>query len=344
MSNDKPKEIIIAPISGTRLINQLAALVNVCEYDYKPDIILSASGGAVTTSLAAVSNFDLSSFKRNVQELNSGEFISSWIPECLAFVPSWIVGFFQGSLYRHSRTYHAMFRKLAVPVTLKEYEVWVMAYNLDEKKPALFCSTSEEKAFLKECFENCSIIRSDIFQYLNGNVDTFADAVIASSSIPTVVPPLCIKDKLYEDGGVVYASPFTPFRDQIEDLESFHLMYINGIDLNDQDFTVVDPQQRTIFNTVDVTASAIVKSYLMQDRYSCYILIKSKGPVTKMDITLEDYFANKHKWQYSLLEMYPDRYDEIDITDFTGEDLYIKMMEQREFIGCRVWFVPKRDL
>ena len=179
---------------------------------------------------------------------------------------------------------------MVVPPFLRDNELWVMAYSMDDERAALFCSTSEEKAFLQRCHHGCSIIQSNLFTFLDGDVDMFADAVIASSSVPTVVPPKLIDGKYYADGGIVYASPFTPFRNQIEDLDSFHLMYINGSDLDDTDFSFVEPENRTIVDTADVTTTAIVKSYLIQDRYSCYILIKSKGSVVHRDISLKEYF------------------------------------------------------
>lgn len=338
------KNILIAPISGINFINQLTSYLNLCDYDFRPDICLCASGGALTTTIAIVSDFDATAFKRNVQEINSCEFVSSWVPECVDFIPSWIVGFFQGALYKHSITYPHKFRKFVVPPFLRDNELWVMAYSMDEKRAALFCSTSEEKAFLQRCHHGCSIIQSNLFTFLDGDVDTFADAVIASSSVPTIVPPKLIEGKYYADGGIVYASPFTPFRNQIEDLESFHLIYVNGSDLDDNDFSLTDPEFRTIVDTADVTTTAIVKSYLIQDRYACYILIKSKGDVIHRDISLQEYFEEKDTWQYSLLEMYPTVHQKVDITSFTGQELYEKMTMHKDDIGCRVWYVERDNL
>lgn len=332
-------DIVIAPISGQHFVNQIAAYLNLLKYKYKPQVTLSASGGAVTSTMAMISNYDYNSMIRNVSEVNSSRFVSSWVPEFIDFIPSGVVGIFQGSLYKHSDD--VSMRDFIKPVTLRDHEIWIMAYCLNNKAPALFCSTSSEKSFLQSCSQECSINQSKIFQFLNGDVKTYYDAMIASSSVPTVVPYKEINKKYYADGGMIYASPFIPFRNQIETLESFHLLYINGRDLDAGEHSTVNPDYTTLVNTTEDTTTAIVNSCLIQDRYTCYTLIQSKGVTKHEDITLDNYFKRKSEWQYSLMEMYPVKDCTIDFTNFTSQELMEKVEKQISQIGCRVWYVEK---
>ena len=42
-----------------------------------------------------------------------------------------------------------------------------------------------------------------------------------------------------------------------------------------------------------------------------------------------------------MCEMYPIRIDEINITNFTGDEVLDRMMRQTEYIGLRVWYIEK---
>lgn len=333
------KDIIVAPISGTRLVNQLTALYKLTQHGYKPDLILAASGGAVTSSIAISAGWDPAQFKRSAQVLSSEAFVKSWVPEFMDMVPSWFVGIFQGSLYDHSKCYPKMFEQLMVKAMLKDIEMWILAYNVTEKMAALFCSTSEEKSILKRCHLNCSLTRSTEFEYLDGDVKKFGDAVVASSSVPAVVPAKEIDKKYYSDGGIMYASAFVPFRDQISNLDSFHIMYINGYDLDDDDVSSINPSNRSIVNTADRTTVALVRNIIIQDRFSCFSLLETKGKVENVDMTLQEYLEKKKEWRYSMCEMFPIRVEEINITCFNGEEILKRMMRQLDYIGLRVWYV-----
>ena len=331
-------DIVVAPISGQNFVNQLAAYMNLLEFEYCPKITLSSSGGAVVSSLVLSAQYDLTQLARNVHEVNSSRFVSSWVPECVDFIPSWIVGLFQGSLYKHAPD--NFFKKFMVPKILKDHEVWVMAYSLEDKGPAMFCSTSHENSILQRCKRECKVSRSKLFYYLDGDVQTFGDAVMASSSIPTVVPCKVIDGKEYADGGMIYASPFTPFREQIEQIESFHIVYLSCIDLDNAE---EDPNPDNIVKLAKTTTTALVNSSLIQDRYACYTLIKSKGRTRHETMTLEEYFKRRSEWHYSMLEVFPTRSESVDITSFTAEELCEKVATQRHHIGCRVWYVKFGD-
>ena len=139
----------------------------------------------------------------------------------------------------------------------------------------------------------------------------------------------------------IFSPPFIPFRDQISNLDSFHIIYINGYDLDDEDLSGVDPSSRSIVSTADRTTTALVKSIIIQDRFSCFTLLKTKGDVKQSEFNLDKYFEEKKNWRYSMCEMYPIRIDEINITNFTGDEVLDRMMRQTEYIGLRVWYIEK---
>lgn len=338
---DDAKNILVAPISGIRFVNQLTAMLYISKSNYKPDIILSASGGAVSSTVAISSNFEPDKILRNSQSLTSDFFVRSWVPDFLDVIPSWFVGIFQGSLYNHSNCYKKLFSEFLVESMLKDVEMWILSYNISDKIASLFCSTSEEKAFLKQCSDNCTLTRANEFVFLDGDVEKFSDCVIASSSVPTIVPPKKIESSYYSDGGIMYASPFVPFRDQISELKSFHILYINGYNLDDDDFSNKDPSDRSIVKTADKATMALVKSIIIQDRFSCFTLIQSKGHLETKELSFDEYLNEKKNWTYSLCELYPIRINEIDITNFTGHEVYEKMICQEKYIGVRVWYIEK---
>ncbi len=73
------------------------------------------------------------------------------------------------------------------------------------------------------------------------NQGNLTEAIIASSSIPLVFPPLKTKDRLYYDGGVMDNLPIDPIRNQCKMLIGVHVNSIEHLtDTNLSTFKVID--------------------------------------------------------------------------------------------------------
>ncbi len=334
--------IIIAPVSGGKFINQLSASYSLSKYDYKPDIYLGASGGIVTGTILVAADYNPNSIIRLTRLTNSALFIKSWLPWYLDFIPSSSVGVFQGSLYQSSGGHEELIFDHITPAMLRETEIWTLTCDETNRRPSLWCSTSYEKAKITgQCTDNSMIKTS--FDYIDGDLQLFADSALASASIPAVVPPKEIKGAYHVDGGVLYASPFIPLQAEIELFESVHLIYLNCTNI--ESFKKCKHHHEySILDVGTLATEVALKNHIVQDRSGCYHTIKNKAilkgkVLTKMEsVELSWYFVNKGEWDSSLLEAYPETEFSLDITNFSGDDAVKYLLERESVIRYRLWF------
>lgn len=185
--------------------------------------------------------------------------------------------------------------------------------------------------------------------YLNGNVELVAQAALASASIPTIVPPQKINDKLYADGGVTHASPLTIMKDAINNLEEkynpgLHITYINSFDLDKPD--PISHNYMAGVHNGKITMFEIVQNFSIQDRIAGIDLIRhpdikmysTEGTITEIsDITAIE--NARSKCRRSFIEYYPISNEAVDLKCFEWQDVDKLMTKTCNKFKYRVWWI-----
>lgn len=315
--------IVILPISGGYIVNQLAAVDILLKHKLKPDITLGASGGAITSSLMISANYRQNNFRRIISNITSEHFIKEWTP-----VMNSIIGFFQGSIYKHPDEYIPMTEVNTSTRILQETESWVQTYDKKSKKTHVYCTKREGESILtiKPKWAKSSHVKGPL--YLNGNVVKYANVLKASSSIPALLPPMLIDDGKQVDGGIVYPSPLYPLMDSIKSLskkEKLDIIYISGYN------SYLDTEEDkgdTILDTFTETISNILNGYVVQDIHNCCNLISNEGKYIEEEMTIEEYLDRKDDWSRSFLEVYPDSHYKVNITSLPPGVLLEKTLDR----------------
>lgn len=335
--------ILVAPISGGFFVNQLAELYHLAQHNYVPNMIWGASGGGVTSTMYSLSDFKAANLKRNAAKCNCSLFVSDWLPR-ISKTFSLLVGIAKGSLFDHSATTIPTFDEITTSEMLISTEIWILAFNNKTEKASLFCNRSPEDSVLSSYEINHSNTMCSPRIYLDGDVKYFADVLLASASIPAYVPPRKIKESYYTDGGLIYASPLTPLSGYLKKLDSFHVVYLCGYDLESVKVKYTEDPQSIFQHTINAT-DYMVKGSLLSERTLVLTILSFRASedqeVIRRDITLEEYFELQADFQFSYLEVYPTRLDSVNVLEFTSEDCINIMETQIEYISCRCWYVLK---
>jgi len=235
----KRVDTLVMPISGGKIINQVAACILLARCGYSPDIILGSSGGCITGALlidAGIADIkckkSLKAFeeklKCSVKKLCTENYCRPWV-DCAPL--NTIMGIGMRSLFDHGEG--AAFTDPRCIDFKKQPELWIGTTNKATRESQLFCTKSKAHSHLK--FDDAI--------YLNGNVDEIVDATIASSAVPTIVPPKKIRGKMYEDGGMSFASPLAPFIDTHQEHNiTYHVVYVSPARYNKKD----DPKEEEL--------------------------------------------------------------------------------------------------
>ncbi len=336
--------VLILPVSGCGFPKQLAILQHLCEAQCVPDITLASSGGNVAAFVAAAAKWTWPGIERISRELSSNLFSSSWANFSAL---SYVIGYFKGTIYNHGTGVTDFLHRYFTPETITTYEIWTGTYNKQNQKACLFCNRDQSILDLS-CIDH-DLTQSMPPVFNNGDINKIAYSGIASASIPATVPPQSIDNEDYIDGGIAGASPLAILREPILKYvndTSLHLIYVNSIDLS-------KPQTITCHNVVDTfnqTAKNIVRTQTVIDRLAAYELFRCHpGTMHKEEFACN--FENmkrikclKEKINFSMLEIYPTNSDEIDITNFTGDDVVNLIRNTYNSCRCRFWWLTPDHL
>jgi hypothetical protein len=231
MNNENKSLTIYAlPVSGGYLTSQIALMCELYEakklskrgikngaIDIYPDIMFNSSGGCVTSYLSLAGDFSTDGIMRAAYKLEPAMFIKSWLPPELSFIiPSWVIGSFNGSLYRQGYGAKHLFRSSFTSDSIKRVEIWSGTYDKENCKAQFFCNLGEGESLINPLFFNMNNMFDCMdLKYLNGNLDLIATAALASSSIPVLSPKQNINGIFYSDGGSNYASPLSTMETEI---------------------------------------------------------------------------------------------------------------------------------
>lgn len=360
---DNFKPIMAASISGGCFPHQLSIMRKLARSGCSPYIALGSSGGNVSLYLCAGGKWTPCGINRIAKSLNQSLFVEPWYPFITGWVPESLAaaaGYFKGSIYRSSNSGLQLFNSYFAPGDITNIETWVGAVNESTGSIALFGNRCREHSIIKGNHFDRRMFKSEPLKWLCGDTAKIHKAMLASSSVPAVIQPQEIDGEKYVDGGVKFASPLSPLKNEIKAIAksndySIHIIYVSGYDI-ESDIAVTP-----LNNMLDhgkVTGSHIVRAMVMHDRdaakqiiedisSSCinseYVCRTEDGDAKIHFIDVESRAINAvyerlHLTKCCLFELYPTNPDILNYTKFTGDDVLCMMNKTDNAMAGRLWW------
>jgi predicted acylesterase/phospholipase RssA len=227
-------EIYVLPVSGGGFPAQLQQLIflynerqlstdtneDIGDYqEYIPDICLGASGGNVSAYIGLSGNWSEGGIKRVVQTLNSKMFSQTWWPGPMAFLPTWILGIFEGALFKPGYGPSKLFKAFSDSSSIQDVELWTGTFNKTQKRSQFFCNKKKDDCYITETY-NTFTFKTMPLTYMNGDIDYISKVSVASASVPVLFKPVALQnaegvEEEFIDGGITYPSPLTPLQEKI---------------------------------------------------------------------------------------------------------------------------------
>ena len=338
-------QVLVLPVSGGGFATQLGILELLCEINYVPDITLASSGGNVAAYIAAAADWKWPGIERISKELTQSLFIKPW--SSMGALSS-VIGYFKGDIFEKGDGVVEFLSEYFTEESVSKYEIWTGTYNKDRRKTRLFCNRGSEDTIM-----DASCIDKDLTQsmdpvFAGGNIDMISQASIASASIPALVPPQKIMGEDYIDGGVSGASPLTLMREPILKRARecwnggpvLHVVYVNSVDLSETNVLPIN----NILDTWKQAAKNMIRFQTVIDRLSGYELLGAE----KEEINSEEFACNSENMdrvkqihaiaKCSMLEIYPTRNFDIELSKFSGEDVIKAIRGSYKNCRCRLWW------
>lgn len=339
-------DILVLPVSGGGFVNQLAIMEHLCESGYKPGLIMASSGGNLAAYIALASEWKWQNIRKISTDLNKELFSTQW--NSIGMLSTFI-GYFKGELYNSGKGVKEFFRKYFNDLDIGSIEIWTGAYNTKRKKFRIFCNKSGENSFLSLIDSKESITQIMEPFYGNCDIDIISSYSTASASIPSIVPPVIIEKETYADGGIAGASPLTPmYIPLINSLpnNNLHIIYVNSFDMLSPNSAII----RNVVDNLKQTTGDLLRSQAIIDRSLAINLISNGtnliGPVEFVcnSDNLKSFFNIKYRMNSSMLEIYPIVREEVDVTNFTGDQISLCIANIYTMCKCRLWYVSSTNL
>ncbi|HSW76484.1 MAG TPA: patatin-like phospholipase family protein [Candidatus Saccharimonadales bacterium] len=333
-----------APASGANFISQLVILQHLCQIHYKPDLCLGSSGGNLALYIAAAADWQWADIERISKELKSSFFAMKW-----SFLNpiSHLLGFFNGTAFTDGKGLSDFLKTYFTDESIVKYQIITGTYNKDLQKIRLFVNTSKESSLIKDDYFDYDLTQSMHPCYMDGDYDLIATAGLASASIPGLVPPKLIDGHYYSDGASSINSPMTILHSAMLKAltrdDELHITYVNCKDLSHAKIL----PNHNLFDTWKQAVNDLIKSQTLIDRLAAFQLLQNQGgssdtkkmsfPCNHENLLMIKQLENKYK--YTLLEIYPTQSADIDITNFTSEDIERNMKMLYESCHCHFWWI-----
>jgi hypothetical protein len=196
-----------------------------------------------------------------------------------------------------------------------QVEMWFGTHCKTTAKQQLFCTKHRDEA----------LIHVKKAKYLNNNTDKIVEVVIASSAVPTIVPPILVDGQLLSDGGVGFASPLGPCMEAFhQEMISYHIVYISPTRYNNKD----DPQDCEIeeddmVNKMKSSTTGMVTNIHIADRNNGirYVGPDAKKRIGKGPDALTKALIKQKKARRSFIEVTPRECSHVNFVDMKKGDV-----------------------
>jgi hypothetical protein len=366
MSETQSTKIYILPVSGGEFPCQLGLLSEVYYgilklYNgsfpggkcYSPDICLGASGGNISAYIGLASDWVPEKIQAICKEIESEMFIRNWWPGPLSVLPSGILGILSGkSLYRPGYGPFGLFNSIFTnSESIQRSEILTLTFNETDRQPQIFSNRGKQNSnFNNEMFDYETIIgyQVDHLIYNNGDISKISETTTASYSIPLITQLKEIDTKKYGDGGISYASPFTPMKLIIGKnytptlTHKLQMIYFCSYNVEDKDVDTSSFYGDS--NTLSVSLKQMLNASILQDRWSGWQLLAMYGIQLQFergtDINSDELgqiFSRINDKSYYLI-LYPKNSPHIDILNFNTNDILRVIEDSSKDYGYYLWY------
>ena len=343
---------------------------------YTPDLCMGTSGGNVALYVAISGNWEPGSIHRVIKQMNAGMFSQTWWPGPMSFIPTWVLGIFEGAVYKPGYGAKQLLDAFNNKNSIVATEMWNSSFNKDQQRTAIFCNKSDSDTFISPFTYSSFNSKTLPLNFLNGDIGKISTTVIASASVPLLFKPVVIDSENYIDGGVTYASPLSILSEEIyksvkgivEPLEYEVQMSVYPIPeptVEQKDKLILKRSRRILHLTyfspynIDSTSksesvlgggnflSFVTDSSAVKDRESgLELLNRLKTPSQNINVIdsrtsmfkLSDLFKQYNSTHY-LCEVYVRENNWIDLNNFTPNDIFAKMEEAKANIEFLFFYV-----
>jgi hypothetical protein len=346
-NNSSHKWAYISPVSGALFSVQLGLMIEASKSIPSPSFMVGSSGGCVASYVYLASDGNEEGIERICRKINSSLLTTTWFPNYLNFLPSWIVGAFKGSIYKKGTGTIPLMTSIFSIYNITRIEILTGTTERCSGKCQIFSNIKEEKSVLNNVpfdhvINNCLPVI-----YNDGDITEIAKTCAASASVPIVVPDEDINGKYYIDGGTTYSSPLTPLAETLDYIgtkQNLHLVYFNCTDIES---SLSDGQYYNIVQNTDSTLSRVIKSLSVQDRLrgveyvkkvvyrDGYKLLYFEGKCE--ETTLAQVYNCQKLCERSFLELYSTCTFNIDMTNFKSSEILRAIKTVRSNYSFRFW-------
>lgn len=339
--------IFVLPVSGGGLVVQLMLLMQIHKIFDQPDFMISSSGGAVSSFVYLAADANPDAMIRICRLLNSRLLTVSWWSSYLNFLPSSIVGFFKGTIYKKGSGTTDVMKNIFSTYNISRIEVFIGTTERNSGRQQIFSNKSEHNSIMNNVVFDYKMNNSLPIKYAEANIDKIARIVTASSTIPVLVPDEKIDNEYYVDGGTTSASGLGPMSDSLDVIcknKNMHITYFNSYDIES---SLDDNKYYNLVQNTDQTLSMVLRSLAIQDRLAGINLVRKCTYRDKLNLL---YFEGKCDTDVlallkkarlcsvrSFLELYTKLNIELDLTDFKFEQIIENINIAKKDYSFRIW-------
>ena len=338
------EHVTILPISGAGCFSQMGILSRMVELGHTSEMLLGASGGNIAAYISHAADFDPQTMIDITHELRPEMFCTQWVPSS-KFISTYC-GYSKGSLYNYGTDNTDFLSRHYRDTDMYSREIWSAAYDIDSQRTRLFCNKEKDQSLLKPHTLDSNIYQIEESIYAGGDMSKISKIILASASIPLMVPPQVIDGCRMQDAGLSCASPMTLMAPLFRGKSNLHMYYINSEDIDITDCMIaVGGENKGMLSGLNSARGAMLKNITANDRRACYELVlrgedshKHKISDLKLDeegwdelLRLED------EYDRTLVEIYPNKPTAMDLTSFTCDQISDEISRVLESSTMRVW-------
>lgn len=327
-------DILILPVSGGHFPIQMGILCDLCDIKYRPEVVMSTSGGNLTAYTGLAANWQSNQIYRVTSGLSSSLMLNKWSN----IIPTWSVGYYKGSMYDFTDNKLVDYMEnFFTEENISSTEIWSGTANCEVGKASIFCNLCKNESILKPHVDS-KLYATLPPVYLNHDIKKITDVAIASAALPILMPSKIIDGHSHSDGGHYYSSPLTPLQDSIPD--KYRMIMISSYNIEGTCKTIGKEKCTMLDKTLD-TFSRIVEGLCVQDRLCAIKLVGKKinrreGEIQRME-DLASLIEEQKLYKRSFIELYPNTKKKIDITNFNYRHVHEIIEQQHCNYNYRFW-------
>ena len=316
-------DIFILPVSGGGFVSQIAGIQCLCDNGYKPDAVLSSSGGNVAAYIALASGFDSHRMRMIASTLSCENYIGK--PNLFS-IGSNIVS--KSSIFQVPDPSFMFDDYFPNRETVTRTEIWTGITNISTYRPRIICNRSYENSVLR--FEPTA--HMDV-TYQGGDIFQLKKVFVSSASIPMLVNSTNIDGCEYMDGGLSSASPLSLVYRQIGRRESFNLIYITGTDI----YRPKSHNTNGLIARATSSGGSMVYNSIIRDRDTAISLLgKCEERVLDPSNWWEEYELYRSRYNRTVLELCTSSED-INMLKFKESEVLRKLEMCKSEISYKLY-------